>query len=381
MTEQITVSRDGFLARVGGALSHPVVFSLLLAFALGWVIMSVTGLDPSKSLFTEFISAPWFAYTEMFNGAVTGSGLRNTLGRAVPIIGMALAVSVAFRSGVINLGGEGQMVMGGLAGALVAIYTPGPGELVIPLAMVTGGVAGAVWAMLPAYGQTRLRLPILITSLLLNYVARAITGYLVRFHFLDDSVTLTSTRQVPEIARMPKLPIFGGVSLSLALVILLVAVAWVAYRRTVPGYETQMAGFNGRFARYGGIQVERQTVGVMAVAGAIGGVIGTHMIIGDAYRFIDGELVVSGLAWTGLLVALLAANHPLMILVAGLLFSGLQIGGLAMQRNADVSWRLSQVLQALVIVAVASRLTFGMFKRRRSSPSASELESAAVGEV
>ena len=369
---------DTIASKIGARLSHPVVFSLVLAFALGWVIVYLTGSDPG------------FAYREMFGGATTGSGLRNTLGRAVPIIGMALAVSVAFRAGVINLGGEGQMVVGGLAGSLVAIYTPGPGELVIPLAMLAGGLAGAAWAMLPAFGQTRLRLPILITSLLLNYVARSITGYLVRFHFLDDSVTLTSTPQVPATARIPKMPLFGGVSLSLALVIVLVLVAWVVYARTVSGYETQMAGLNGRFARYGGIQVERQTVGVMMVAGAIGGVIGTHLIIGDAYRFIDGELVLSGLAWTGLLVALLAANHPAFILVAGLLFSGLQIGGLAMQRNADVSWRLSQVLQALVIVAVASRLTFGWFIRltfgwfkRRTvrAPAGSELESASVGEV
>ncbi len=355
--------------RVEGMLSHPVLFSLVFAFVLGWVIVYLTGNDPG------------FAYREMVEGAVTGSGLRNTLGRAIPIVGMALAVSVAFRAGVINLGGEGQMVMGGLAGSLVAIYTPGPGEIVIPLAMVAGGLTGALWAMVPAFGQTRLRLPILITSLLLNYVARAVTGYLVRFHFLDDSVTLTSTRQVPDTARMPRLPLFGGVSLSLLLVVLAVVVAWVVYRRTVPGYETQMAGLNGRFARYGGIEVERQTVGVMIVAGAIGGVIGTHMIIGDAYRFIDGELVVSGLAWTGLLVALLAANHPPTILVAGLLFSGLQIGGLAMQRNADVSWRLAQVLQAVVIVAVASRLAFDMFKRRRRHSTGSEPESAALGEV
>ncbi len=369
MADSRSTRRRGAGATIEAALAHPVVFSLVFAFALGWAIVYLTGNDPG------------FAYREMLDGAVAGSGLRNTLGRAVPIVGMALAVSVAFRAGVINLGGEGQMVMGGLAGSLVAIYVPGPGEIVIPLAMVVGGLAGAMWAMLPAFGQTRLRLPILITSLLLNYVARAVTGYLVRFHFLDDSVTLTSTRQVPETARMPKLPLFGGVSLSLVLVVLAVVVAWVFYRRTVPGYETQMAGFNGRFARYGGIQVERQTVGVMVVAGAIGGAIGTHMIIGDAYRFIDGELVVSGLAWTGLLVALLAANHPPMILVAGLLFSGLQIGGLAMQRNADVSWRLSQVLQALVIVAVASRLTFDLFRRRRKGPTTGELESAAVGEV
>ncbi|MDH4120010.1 MAG: ABC transporter permease, partial [Acidimicrobiia bacterium] len=163
----------------------------------------------------------------------------------------------------------------------------------------------------------------------------------------------------------------------------LVAVAAVVYRRSVVGYETRMAGLNGRFARYGGIDVERQTVGVMAVAGAIGGAVGTHLIIGDALRFIEGELVLGGLAWTGLLVSLLAANRPVLILLAGLLFSGLQIGGLGMQRNANVSWRLAQVLQAVVIIAVASRLTVWRGKRREAADVEAEVtaEAAHVGEV
>ena len=112
----------------------------------------------------------------------------------------------------------------------------------------------------------------------------------------------------------------------------------------------------------------------------MGGLIGTHLIIGSAYRFIDGELVVSGLAWTGLLVSLLAANRPGFILAAGLLFAGLQIGGQSMQRNAGVSWRLAQVLQAVVIVAVASRLALGRRRKGRRSAEA-EIEPAHVGEV
>ena len=349
------------------ALLSPVTFSLLFAFALAAAIVAVTGGDPLA------------AGEEMVTGAVTGSGLRNTLGRAIPIVGMALAVSVAFRSGIINLGGEGQMVIGGLAGTIVAIYVPGPGTLIVPLAMMTGAVVGALWALLPAYGQTWLRLPILITSLLLNYVARAITGYLVRFPLSDVSVTLATTRQVPETARMPKMPIFGGVSLSLILVMVLVALLWMVYTRAVAGYESQMTGFNMRSARYGGIDVEQRTVQVMVVAGAIGGLIGTHLIIGEALRFIDGELVLAGFAWTGLLVSLLAVNRPIPIFITGLFFSGLQIGGLAMQRNAGVSWRLSQVLQAVVIVAVACRLAIR--RSERPSGEVSEAESSGVGEV
>ena len=178
---------------------------------------------------------------------------------------------------------------------------------------------------------------------------------------------------------MPKMPIFGDVSLSLILVIVLVALLWMVYTRSVAGYESQMTGFNMRSARYGGIDVEQRTVQVMMVAGAIGGLIGTHLIIGEALRFIDGELVLSGFAWTGLLVSLLAVNRPIPIFVTGMFFSGLQIGGLAMQRNAGVSWRLSQVLQAVVIVAVACRLAIR--RTERPSTDVGEAESSAVGEV
>lgn len=369
---ELSVDRQRVADWAKTVAASPVSFSILLAFAVGAAIVAVTGQDPL------------LAYREMFVGAVNGSGLRNTLSRAIPIVGMALAVSVAFRAGVINLGGEGQMVVGGLAGTVVAIYVPGPGPIVVTLALLAGAAAGAAWALLPAWGQTKLALPILITSLLLNYVGRAITGYIVRFPLADVSVTLATTRQVPETARMPKMPIFGGVSLSLVLVVVLVGVLAAYYSRSVVGYETRMAGYSGRFARYGGVPVERQTVGVMLVAGAIGGAIGTHLIIGDALRFIEGELVLSGLAWTGLLVSLLAANRPVWILLAGLLFSGLQIGGLAMQRNANISWRLAQVLQALVIIAVASRLTWGLRRRRRAAAEdVVELtaEPARVGEV
>jgi simple sugar transport system permease protein len=241
--------------------------------------------------------------------------------------------------------------------------------------------------LLSAVGQTWLKLPILISSLLLNYPARSLTGYLVRFPLADESVTLATTKVVPESARMPKIPVFGGVSLTLVLVLILVGVMAVVYRRTVFGYETQMTGFNGSFARYGGVNVPQRTLAVMATAGAIGGAIGTHLIIGETLRFIDGELVSSGVAWTGLLVSLLAANGPFAILAAGAFFSALHIGGLAMQREAGLSWQLAQVLQAVVIVALVGRFSIGWRRRAREAPEPedrrlpAEFEKAHVGEM
>lgn len=357
--------RDRALGRVWAFVASPVTLAMVVAFAFGGLLIALTGADPLT------------AYREMVDGAFTGSGLRNSINRAIPVVGMALAVSVAFRAGIINLGGEGQMVVGGLAGASVAIFVPGPGPMMVVAAMGVGAVAGAAWALLSGIGQTRLHLPILITSLLLNYPARALTGYLVRFPLADEGSVLASTPLVPESVRIPRLGLFGGVSSTLVLILGLVILAAVAYRRSVFGFETEMVGLNARFSRYGGVKVQRRTLGVMALSGVVAGLVGTHMVVGDAYRYVDGEMVAAGFAWTGLMVALLAFNRPLPILAAGVFFAALQIGGLAMQRSSGVSWQLAQVIQAVVIVALSARI---VIRRRRREGAAQPREDLPVPE-
>lgn len=345
-------------------LRSPVATSVVLALVVAGLIIAATGVNPV------------FAFGEMVGGVVNGFGFRGMLGRMIPIVGMALAVGISFRAGIINLGAEGSMVLGGLAGTLVAIYVPGPGILVIPLALTAAALTGVVWGIIPALGQTKLQLPILISSLLLNYPARAITSYLVRFPFADPSVTSASTVEVPLTARIPDLP--GGVSVALLFLLGAVAANWVFNTRTVAGYETEMTGLNGRFSRYGGIAISSQTVKVMAVSGAISGLIGCQLILGDVGRFLDGDLARTGFAWTGLLVALLARFSPWAILAAGTFFASLQVGGSAMQRSADVSEQISQVIQAVMIVALASRIGL---RRKTVTAETAETEPAHVGEV
>lgn len=357
--------------RVVSSLTSPVTLAMVFAFVFAALLIGVTGVNPLT------------AFGEMATGAFANSGLRNTINRAIPVVGMALAVSVAFRAGILNLGGEGQMIIGGLAGSATAIWMPGPGPVVIVAAVLVGAAAGAGWALVSALGQTRLQLPILITSLLLNYPARAITGYLVRFPLADPGSVLSATPLVQDSARIPRIPIFGGVSATLVLVIAAVVFAAIAYRRSVFGFETEMIGLNGRFSRYAGVDVEQSTVRVMLIAGAIAGVIGTHMVLGDAYRYTDGDLVGAGFAWTGLMVSLLALNRPIPILVAGVFFSALQIGGLAMQRNSGVSWQLAQVIQAVVIVALSAQIVV-KWRQRTTAATPDEpidLDASRVGGV
>jgi general nucleoside transport system permease protein len=126
----------------------------------------------------------------------------------------------------------------------------------------------------------------------------------------------------------------------------------------VAGYENAMTGRNARFARYGGVGVPSQTIGAMLISGAIAGFTGTYLVTGEIHRFLDGDLVASGFAWTGLLVTLLARHRPFAILAAGVFFAVLQSGGLAMQRTTEVPWQLAQVIQAVVIIALVSRFAF-----------------------
>jgi simple sugar transport system permease protein len=116
----------------------------------------------------------------------------------------------------------------------------------------------------------------------------------------------------------------------------------------------------------------------MLAGGAIAGMIGTHLVVGETYRFLDGDLVVSGFAWSGLLVTLLAGHRPGPMLAAGGFFAALQIGGLAMQRNVDVPWQIAQVLQAVVIIMIAGRF---VLKARREEAAAIEGETTVTGEV
>jgi general nucleoside transport system permease protein len=368
-TAEPSTGTAGDVPRWRGALgwaTGSVPVSIVLALLIGAVAIAIAGKDPLA------------AYRSMVAGALTGPGLANTLQRAIPIVGLAMALAIAFRAGVFNLGAEGQMVLGGLAGTIVAIRMPGPGLVVLLTACLAAIVAGALWGALSAVLQTGLGVPILITSLLLNYPARYLSSYLVRFPLKDQSSSMVATRPVPEDARIaPLIPapsglgramsaslgrdnllvlVTRGVNWSIVVVLAIVVLAAFVNRRTPGGLESGLAGLNPRFARYGGVNTSRLAVSTMMISGGISGLIGVLLVLGSQYRLIDGALVGTNYAWTGLLVALLAANRPLRVLVVGAFFAALVVGGEAMQRSEDVSAQISQVIQAAVIVLIAIRV-------------------------
>ncbi len=337
-------------AALWGSLTAPAItapiFAVLGALMLGALLMLATGHDPLA------------AYRAMLEGALGGRQLANlmaTLARATPIVGMGLAIAVALRGGYLNLGGEGQLVLGGLASALVALYTPLPGWLLLPASLIAGALAGGAWALLAAGLDRWCRVPLLIGTLLLNYPARYLASYLVNHPLRDVASGMSQTHRVPEAVELPRL--IAGTRLHIGALIVLalvLAAAWIV-RRTRVGYELRMTGLNPSFARYGGVDTVRLGFGAMMLSGGIAGLVGAMEVLGTHHRFIDNALTGPLYAWTGLMAALLAGSSPLGVLAAGLFFAAVHTGGFGMERGAQVPRELSRVLQALMILLIAAR--------------------------
>lgn len=325
------------------------LLAVLGAILIGGVIIAIMGFNPFQ------------AYWEMFKGAFFGKNMTNlasTLNRAMPIVGMGLTAAVAFRAGFFNLGGEGQMVLGGVTAALVALNLPMLGRLGLPAALLSAAVVGGLFAVLAAFFQFRFNVPLLISTLLLNYPARYFASYLVTHPFRDIPSGMNQSYMIPAGARFPLLvtgtQLHAGIFLTLALVI---AAVWVI-QRTVPGFEMRIAGQNPRFAVYSGINLRGLGYRVMFISGAIGGLVGAIEVLGVHYRFIDDSLTSPLYAWTGVMTALLSGSNPLGVLLAGSFFSAIQTGGFGMERGSEVPRELARVVQALIIMLVAARSSF-----------------------
>jgi ABC-type uncharacterized transport system permease subunit len=327
----------------------------LLAIAVALLVGGVAVLTAGES--------PLVAYAEMFRGAFgTPTNLGATLTRSIPIILTGLGIGFAFRAGLFNIGAEGQMILGALATAITANALVGlPPVLLLPLAITAGCLLGALWALLAGFWEAHYGAPLVITTLLLNFVAALIASYLVS-HPLRDVAGGGALAQTAMISAELRLPlIVPGTRLHLGVLTILVlplAVAWFQ-RRTVLGYSMRLAGLNPKFAEYGGVPMRRLIVLTMFVSGGIAGLAGVIEVLGLQFRYTDNMVTAPGFAWSGLVAALLALMNPLATLATGFFLAALQVGAAGMQRNTAVPLQLVDVVQATIIALIAARLGLG----------------------
>ncbi len=322
-----------------------------LAVALGAVLVTVLfagvalllgGFDPGQ------------AAGAMVRGTVgSPSALMSvTLVRAVPLILTGLAVAIAFRAGVWNLGAGGQLYAGAIVGVWVGLNGDAlPPVLVLPAVLVASGVAGAAWALIPALMRTRLGVGEVITTILMNFVAIHLVSYLVRGPLQESRGVFPQTDAMVESARLGVLIPGTRLHWGFVLAVLVAVGATFFLARTRAGFRLRAVGSSTSAARVaGGIDADAVWTGAFLTSGAVAGLAGGVEVAGVTYALYEG--LSPGWGYTAIAVALLAGLSPLAVLATGALFGALEGGASAMQREAGVPSAWVSFMQALVILSV-----------------------------
>lgn len=284
-----------------------------------------------------------------------------TLVRSVPLILTGLAVALAFRAGVWNIGAEGQLYAGAVAAVWVGLTLGGlPAVLLVPAVILASGMAGALWAAVPAFMKLRLGVGEVITTILMNFVGIYLAAYTVHGPLQESRGVFPQTDQIAEAARLPRLIPGTRLHIGFALALLLAGSLAVLFRRSRLGFQIRAVGASPDAARVAGrIDAKRVVLFSFLASGAIAGIAGGVEVAGVTYALYEG--LSPGWGYTAIAVALLAGLDPVAVVVTGLLFGALAAGSGAMQRDAGIPSVWVGVVEALIILAV---LAVAQLRRR-----------------
>jgi simple sugar transport system permease protein len=319
--------------------------SFVLALALGAVVLVATGHDP------------WSTYRRLFDAAFTANGaLSATIVSATPLAFTGLCAAAAFRMGLFNIGGEGQLYMGAIAAAAAGIALAGQPKVLTIAAMCAAGLAGgAAWASIPGVLRAVFKTNEIITSLMLNYVAALILNYLIfdsQSYWRDTSSpeakVFPQGKALPESATWPSWGSSVVIPLGFVLALLTATFLWTLYNRTRFGFELQVIGDSPRAAHYAGMRTRRKIIAVMCLSGAIAGLGGASQD-GDFRHLLDPRgLTSANYGYSGIVVAALARYNPFGAVLVAFLLGGLVNAGYTLQ-GADFPSGLVGVLQGLIL--------------------------------
>lgn len=321
----------------------PIV-SVLLGLLCGAVIMLVSGYDPI------------LGYEALFNG-IFGDPfyIGETVRQLTPYILTGLAVAFAFRTGLFNIGVEGQVIVGWLAAVWVGLAFDLPKIIHLPLAILAAIIAGALWGFVPGYLKARFKVHEVIVSIMMNYIALYVTNYLIQ-NVLTDSKDQTELIHPSASLKSDFLASITGDSSmhnGIYISIIAAAVMWVLLEKTTKGFELRAVGYNQDAAHYAGMNVNRNIILSMVISGAFAGVAGAMEGLGT-FNYVSVKSAFTGIGFDGIAVALLGGNTPIGIIFSAFLFGALKIGALNMPMEANVPNELVEIVIALIIFFVAS---------------------------
>lgn len=348
------------------------ILATLAALLVGAIMLLLLKVNPIE------------AYKAMWDGAFgSQNALAETLVKATPLLLVGLGICISFRGDVINIGGEGQMIVGAILGTLVGLtLVDWPGWAVIPIALVAGFIGGAIWGGIPGALKAYFNVNEILSTVMMNAIAVQLMNFLLRGPMIDPSQAQLASK-IPQTARLLdafRLPrwvptrLHMGALIAVVLAVLVYLLLW----RTTWGYRIRAVGLNPDASRYAGVKVKNYIVLALVLSGAFAGLAGVMQVYGVNYRMItDGSAsgFTGSAGFNGIVAALFGQLHPIGTIPASILFGALLVGANKMQRVVQVPSALITALNGLVVVfVVSSEIWRRRRQKRRMAVAASMVE-------
>ncbi len=378
-----------------------IAFSKAIVNRLFDFVPSLVALLAALAVASIFLLAmnanPLDAYGSMLQGAFgSENSTAETLVKAIPVLFVAIGICVAFRGGVINIGGEGQMIAGAIAGVSVVLALPdAPGIVLVPLGLLTGFIVGALFGGLAGFLKAYFNVNEILSTIMLNQIAVQSMNFLLNGVLLDPSEVgvnhVPKTARIVEQAQLARFSIHVPDGLAqllnlsdpdifaktrlhygLVLAIILAIVIYILLWRTTIGYRIRAVGENERASRYAGINVKRQMILSMFIAGGFAGLAGVVQVLGLQYRLqTDGSAAgfTANAGFNGIVAALFGSLNPLGAIPASVFFGGLLVGAQKMQRDLGVPAALITAINGIIVVFVVSSQIFTKNRNRQRNKS------------
>ncbi len=354
----------------------------MLALLFGAVLLKV------------FDSDPWDTYRAMLEGAFGTPeqwqkgqfySVTETLVKAIPLTLTGLSVAIAFRMLFWNIGAEGQLVLGGVAAAGVALWFPSLFPFLpqspwvyLPLMIVASTLAGAAWGLVPALLKSYLKVNEIITTLMLNYIAILWYQHLVNVIWKDpEGYGFPGSAKIGEFAQLPRLS--GRLHWGLVIAVAAAVLLWIVLARMRLGYEIRLIGENATAARYAGVSLGRSIVMVMLLSGGLAGIAGMVEVAGISHRLQQGLNV--GYGFTGIIVAWLARLNPWGAMLVATMLAALLVGGDQIQITMGMPASVALVLQGAILFCVLGGEMFTRYRLRLVRRSSRKMQNQHVGRV
>jgi simple sugar transport system permease protein len=345
---------------LGGKFALTII-SVVLSFVVGALFLVVIGIDPLA------------AYQKMLVGSLgSGKSISYSIVYAAPLILVGLSVAFSFRTGVFNIGAEGQFVVGSMAACVTGILVKAPSVILIPLCFLAAAAAGALWGVIVAFLKTKWGINEVLSMIMFNWIAFYLSNYIAGLPAIKSEGSAEATKNVQDAARILLPESWRKVlcptsNWGIVIAVVAVVIIYIIIEKTTLGYELKAVGFNRNAAEYGGINPKRAIITAIAISGMLAGIGGAVQLLGMGQRIsiFSGQ---EGFGFQGISVALIGASHPIGVFFAGLFYGALKYGGNKLNLIGAPS-EVIDIIMGTIVFFIAISHVFRIVGRKKGGKS------------